>query len=81
MSHMDILLERLRGFEETHLMELLDLTSGELVDRFRDVIFQKREQLYGEVELFCEPEDDEEIFSDNRESNFEMGDYSDAEDQ
>lgn len=76
MSHMDILMERLKGYEETHLLELLDLTSEVLVARFRDVIFEKREQLYGEVELFFEPDNDEEVFAEQfGDGGFQIEDY------
>jgi len=58
------LMERLKTFEETQLLDLLDVTSEELVKRFKDVIFEKREQLYGEVELFYDPAEDEEVFAE-----------------
>lgn len=51
-SQLDELIERLKGFEETQLIELLDLTSEDIVERFRDVIARRREYLFGEVEEF-----------------------------
>ena len=66
MSHMDILLERLKGFEETQLLELLDITSEELVARFKDVIYARRDYLFGEVEMLSDEEFDEgdAVFAD-----------------
>ena len=57
--HVDILLERLRQFDEVTLLELLDIRSDDIVERFKDVIIQRREQLFGEIEEFY-PEDSEE---------------------
>lgn len=55
----DILFERLRGFDEVTLLELLDITSEELLERFRDRVLKKQKQLFGEIEIFNI--DDEEL--------------------
>ena len=60
MSHLDILLERLKGFEETQLLDLLDITSEELVERFKDVIYKRRDYLFGEIEVLSPEEFDDE---------------------
>ena len=47
------LLDKLKSEDETTLLELLDLTSLELVDYLEDVIFREQEKLreyYGEDE-------------------------------
>jgi hypothetical protein len=37
--------DRLRGLDEVTLLELLNLTSDDIVDRFEDLIEDKQEQL------------------------------------
>lgn len=49
-DHLDILFERLKKFDEVSLLELLDINSEELLERFRDVIIQRQDYLFGEVE-------------------------------
>lgn len=49
MNKMD-LLQRLRDTEETLLLELLEITSDELVDRFLDKIEDKFEYINGQYE-------------------------------
>lgn len=55
------LLERLKLMDEITVMELLDISSEELVERFADVIQSKADQLERALE----------------EETFEDGDYSD----
>jgi hypothetical protein len=76
MSHVDILIEQLKNFEETQLLELLDLTSEDIVERFRDVIFRRREYLYGEIEMLnIDLDQDNEVFVDHFEGyQIEEGD-------
>ena len=50
------LFDRLKMLEETELLELLNLTSEEIVDRFEDIIEDRFEQL--EQLLTWEEEDD-----------------------
>lgn len=57
-SHLDILLERLRQFDEITILELLDISTDELLVRFRDRVIANRDTLYGEVEIFVEDEED-----------------------
>jgi hypothetical protein len=73
MSHIDILIERLKGFEETQLLELLDLTSEEIVDRFKDVIYNRRDYLFGEVEMLAS-EDEEELDFDSSFDGYQVED-------
>jgi len=54
LTHLE-LLERLKQVDEVSLLEMLEIYSDELVDRFQDKIEAKREFLLGELE-----EDDEE---------------------
>jgi hypothetical protein len=44
------LMERLRTIEETALVDLLGLTSDDIVDRFADIIDDKFDYLLGELE-------------------------------
>lgn len=59
--------ERLAKCEETYLMELLGLTSQDLVDRFDDRIEEDFDRLMSELEDFGE-EDEEE---NQQEEDFE----------
>ncbi len=49
LTHLE-LLERLKQIDETSLLEILEIYSDELVDRFQDKIERKREYLLGELE-------------------------------
>jgi hypothetical protein len=53
------LADRLKNFDEVTLMEILEITSEDLVDRFEDFIEDKYEQL---AEQFEEEESDEEDY-------------------
>jgi hypothetical protein len=52
------LCERLKQIEETILLELLDINSGQIVDRFEDVVEEKRDYLEDDLEL-------DDVFSDD----------------
>lgn len=54
------LCERLKQVEETLLLELLDINSGQIVDRFEDVVEEKRDYLEEDLEIDNIWEDDEE---------------------
>lgn len=53
-NYLDLLIERLKQFDEVSLCELLDITSEEIIERFKDVIIQRREYLFGEIEEMSE---------------------------
>ena len=42
--------ERLRALDETHVLELLQLESHHLVDRYEDIIINKFLELENEIE-------------------------------
>lgn len=52
------LLERLKKIDEVSLLEVLQLTSGDIVDRFEDRISDNYDYLIGELD--DEEEDEEE---------------------
>ncbi len=54
MLPLDILKQYLMQVEETQLLELLNLTSEDLIDRFADRIKERRAYLNKEVELMQE---------------------------
>jgi hypothetical protein len=58
MSHLDLLIERLRHYDEVLLLELLDITSEELLNAFRTRVYNKRDYLYRELEVLEEPEEE-----------------------
>ena len=45
------LCERLKELEETLLLEVLEINSHQIVDRFHDVVEQKRDYLEDDLEL------------------------------
>ena len=74
----DILLERLRQFDEVTLLEILDIHADEILDRFKDKILDRKDILFGEVELLNI--DDEEIYDEEFADGFEVDDiYDDGE--
>jgi len=52
------LCDRLKQLEETLLLEVLDINSDQIVDRFEDVVEEKREYLEDDLEI-------EDVFSDD----------------
>ena len=58
------LCEKLKEIEETILLELLDINSGQIVDRFEDVVEEKRDYLEDDLEV-------DDIFSDDAEDELE----------
>jgi len=45
------LCERLKELEETLLLEVLDINSHQIVDRFHDLVEEKRDYLEDDLEL------------------------------
>jgi len=73
----DILFERLKQFDEITLLELLDITSEELLERFRDKVIKRQNHLFGEVEIFNI--DDEELDFENEFDGFQIEHLDDGE--
>lgn len=59
MSHLDILMERLRHYDEVTLLELLDISADDLLERFKDKVLDKRHYLAREMEILEETDDEE----------------------
>jgi len=62
---LDLLLEALKKYDEVMILELLDIDTEQLLARFRDKIFAKRENLCRELEVLpsaTEEEFDEDEF-------------------
>lgn len=78
--HIDILLERLRHYDELTLLELLDISSEEIVTRFKDLIMQRKDYLCAEIELFPGDELDFETEDwDEELDGFQIEYYKDEE--
>lgn len=58
MSYMDILMERLRQYDEVQILELLDISTEDLLDRFKDKVHNRYDYLEREMELLQEDEED-----------------------
>lgn len=74
----DILFERLKQFDEITLLELLDITVEDILERFRDKVIKKQRQLFGEVEIINI--DDEELDLEDEFDGFQIEHIDDAED-
>ena len=59
------LCDRLKQLDEVLLLEVLEINSGQIVDRFQDVVEDKRDYLEEDLEL-------DDVFSDDAE--YELGD-------
>lgn len=59
-NSVDLLFERLKQFDEVSLVELLDITAEDLLERFRDKVIQRQDILYGEVELIMNEDHEDE---------------------
>lgn len=59
MPHsLDVLFERLRQFDEVMLLELLDISADDILNRFKDRVLSKRKFLYGEIEVLSIDDDE-----------------------
>lgn len=54
------LCDRLKQLDEVLLLEVLEINSGQIVDRFQDVVEDKRDYLEEDLEL-------DDVFSDDAE--------------
>jgi len=61
MAHLDQLREYLLKLDEVALLELLDISSEEIVDRFEDFILARKEELEAEVEIMDSSVEDDEL--------------------
>jgi hypothetical protein len=55
---LDIILERMRMYDPTEIIDLLNITSEELIDKFHEEIQNKEEFLMGEFEVFVITDDE-----------------------
>jgi hypothetical protein len=58
------LCDRLKQLDEVLLLEVLEINSGQIVDRFQDVVEEKRDYLEEDLEL-------DDVFSDD--ADYELG--------
>lgn len=82
MPHsLDILFERLKQFDEVILLELLDITSEDILNKFKDRVKAKREQLYGEIEILNidDPELEEEHADEEYSDGYQIIDTNEEE--
>lgn len=54
---LDRLMEYLQGVDEVQIMDLLGLTTEDILDRFKDIILQRRAFIERELEILCEDEE------------------------
>lgn len=75
--NLDILFERLKQFDEVTILELLDITTEDLLSKFKSRVSQKREFLYGEVEIYNIDDPELEDSVDEYDDGFqiESGDF------
>jgi len=75
----ETLLQRLKGFDEITLLDLLDIDSEQLLIRFQDRVIQRRAYLFGEIEALNE-EDALNFIDDEVELEFDIRDHLEVED-
>jgi hypothetical protein len=51
MPHIDILLERLKAYDEEQICDLLDITTEDLLAKFRSRVLSKKQYLESEMEI------------------------------
>jgi hypothetical protein len=78
-THVDLLIERLKQFDEVTLLELLDITAEELLERFLDKVDERKQQLFGEIEILNI--EDEELDDEDDFDGFQIEVYDDEEDK
>ncbi len=57
-EYLDILMERLRHYDEVQLLELLDISADDLLERFKDKVVSKHKYLAREMEVLEETDED-----------------------
>ena len=63
----------LERVEETLLVELLNLRSEDIVERFRDIIEENYDRLLGEIEILSDPQEpnDEDGYLESEEEEWD----------
>lgn len=56
---LDFIIERMKLYDPTEIIDLLDISSEDLIDKFYDRIVEKKDYLSGEFELFVDTDNDE----------------------
>lgn len=68
---LDIILERMRLYDPTEIVDLLKISSEELVDKFYERIQESEEFLMGEFEVFVITDDEDQDYDHEWDSNNE----------
>lgn len=68
---LDILLERLKAYDEVQILELLDLTTEDILERFKDRVYDYMDYLERELEVIHVTDDDEQ--PDDNYDGFDIG--------
>ena len=68
---LDIILERMRLYDPTEIVDLLKISSEELVDKFYERILESEEFLMGEFEVFVITDDGDQDYDHEWDSNNE----------
>jgi hypothetical protein len=55
---LDFILERMKLYDPTEVLDLLDITTEEILSRFQDRIEERLEYIESEMEMFIETDDD-----------------------
>lgn len=57
---MKLLLEQLKSYDEVTILELLEISTEDLLERFKDKVYAKRVYLSREIEVLEEDEEGED---------------------
>ncbi|MGH7747506.1 MAG: hypothetical protein ACREQ5_22520 [Candidatus Dormibacteria bacterium] len=78
-NQINVLIERLKQFDEVTLCELLDISSEDILERFRNKVVKRQKYLFGEVEILNI--DDEDLEDEDEWDGFQLdkGDEDDNE--
>ena len=58
MIPLNQLIERLQQYDEVQLLELLDISSEEILERFEDKLKERRSYIEKELELYSSADED-----------------------
>lgn len=64
---LDIILERMKLYDPTEIIDLLNITSEELINKFYEEIERKQDFLSGEFEVFVITDEEELEYSEDGE--------------
>ena len=76
MSYMDILMEQLRHYDEVQLLEMLDISTNDLLEAFKNKIIERKDYIEREIEFLPMSDEDIEKLDEEELDGFQIYEYT-----